>query len=196
MEAANRNADRLEKLVNGLLDISRLDTGMVVLERSEFLVLEAIKQVVSEMESEIESKGLDVTIGDGSGNAVVDADRGRVVQILANLLSNAIKYSPSGSKIIINATTDVDLDSLVRVSIRDEGSGIAAGDADRVFEKFYRADNSTTRSTAGTGLGLAITKALVELHGGIIWVESEQGDGSTFVFTLPKGLTVTEAAGI
>ena len=151
---------------------------------------------MSEMESEIESKGLEVRIGDGSGNAVVDADRGRVVQILANLLSNAIKYSPSGSPIYINATTDVDLDSLVRVSIRDEGPGIATGDADKVFEKFYRADNSTTRSTAGTGLGLAITKALVELHGGTIWVESEIGKGSTFIFTLPKGIKAMDAAGI
>ena len=195
LEAANRNADRLENLVNGLLDISRLDTGMVELERSEFRVLEAIQQVVSEMESEIEAKSVDVRIGDGSGNAIADADRGRVVQILANLLSNAIKYSPLGSPIYINATTDVDLDSVVRVSIRDEGPGIAAGEKDKVFEKFYRADNSTTRATAGTGLGLAITKALVELHGGKIWVESEQGDGSTFIFTLPKGLSVTEAAG-
>jgi len=196
LEAVNRNTVRLDRLVNDLLDISRLDTGMIGLERSEFPVLEAIRQVVSEMESEIETNRLDVRIGEDSSYAIIDADRGRVVQILANLLSNAIKYSPPGSAIHVDATTDVGLDSLVRVSIRDEGPGIAAGDADKVFEKFYRADNSTTRSTAGTGLGLAITRALVELHGGKIWVESEIGKGSTFIFTLPKGIQAMDAAGI
>ncbi|MCH7712504.1 MAG: PAS domain S-box protein, partial [Chloroflexi bacterium] len=196
LEAINRNTVRLERLVNDLLDVSRLDTAMVGLERSEFPVFEAIQQVVSEMQSEIETKGLDLKIGDASVDAVIDADRGRVVQILTNLLSNAIKYSPPGSTIDIEAETDVDMEPMVQVSIRDQGPGIAPGEAERLFEKYYRADNSTTRSTTGTGLGLAITKALVELHGGKIWVESEQGHGSTFIFTLPKGSTKTSAVSI
>lgn len=193
LDAVNRNTRRLEMLVDDLLDISRLDSGMIGLETSEFPVLAAIQQVVSEMQTEIEIKGLTIKIGDFSDKAVADADRSRVIQILANLLSNAIKYSPPGSPIYVDAKTDVDMESLIQVWIRDEGPGIEPRDAGRLFEKFYRVDNSTTRSMPGTGLGLAITKALVELHGGKIWAESELGKGSTFIFTLPKALTPTGA---
>ena len=187
LDAVSRNTHRLELLVDDLLDISRLDSGMIGLERSEFPVLDAIQQVVSEMQSEIEAKHLDVRFADDLEYAVADADKERVIQILANLLGNAVKYSPSGSPIYVDAKTDAGTNSLVRISIRDEGPGIDPRDADRLFEKFYRVDNSTTRSTRGTGLGLAITKALVELHSGTIWVESEVGKGSTFMFTLPSG---------
>ena len=180
-------------LVDDLLDISRLDSGMIGLERSEFSVLEAINQVVSEMQTEIESKGLEIMFDDHRDEAIADADRGRVIQILANLLSNAIKYSPQGSPIYVDAKMVDDADSFVQVSIRDEGPGIDPRDAVRLFEKFYRVDNSSTRSSPGTGLGLAITKALVELHGGNIWVESELGKGSKFIFTLPKVFTPTAA---
>lgn len=196
LDAVSRNTRRLEMLVDDLLDISRLDSGMIGLERSEFPVLDAIKQVVSEMQSEIEAKGLEVTFGDDWNDAVADADRGRVIQILANLLSNAVKYSPSGSPIYIGAKQDVGMVSFIQISIRDQGPGIDPRDAEKLFEKFYRLDNSTTRATQGTGLGLAITKALVELHGGQVWVESELGKGSTFLFTLPKAIAVTGRYGV
>ena len=190
LDAVGRNTRRLELLVDDLLDISRLDSSMIGLERSAFSVLEAFQQVVSEMQSEIEAKSLKVKFGDGLKTAVADADRDLVIQILANLLSNAIKYSPSGSPIYVDAKTNVDMASWLHVSIRDEGPGIDRSDAERLFEKFYRVDNSTTRDSQGTGLGLAITKALVDLHGGTIRVESKLGKGSSFLFTLPKATTV------
>ena len=118
--------------------------------------------------------------------APVWADRGRIVQILANLLSNAIKYSPSQTAIEIELTTPTTDGAFLQIDVRDRGPGILPDDLEKLFQKFYRVDSSNTRSTTGTGLGLAISKALVELHGGQIWVESEVGIGSTFSFTIPK----------
>ena len=139
------------------------------------------------MRSDFESKLLRVSSSGFRSDLMVRGDRPRVVQILANLVSNAVKYSPDESSIEINVYPVNGASEFLKVDVRDHGSGIPVEDIDKLFQKFYRIDNSTTRSTAGTGLGLAITKALVELHGGEIWVQSEAGEGSTFSFTLPIG---------
>ena len=117
----------------------------------------------------------------------VPGDRPRVVQIVANLLSNAVKYSPEQSLIEVDVDPVTEASEFLKVNVRDHGLGISEEDINKLFHRFYRIDNSTTRSTTGTGLGLAITKALVELHGGEIWVQSEIGKGSVFTFTLPIG---------
>ena len=98
-----------------------------------------------------------------------------MVQILANLLSNAVKYSPAESSIEIDVNPYKESSEFLRINVRNHGSGIPSEDSDKLFQKFYRVDNSSTRTTTGTGLGLAITKALVELHGSEIWVESDTG---------------------
>ena len=103
---------------------------------------------------------------------------------MTNLLSNAVKYTPAGSGIGIRIAGNGD--GLLKVSVEDHGPGISGPDMENLFQKFSRVDNSTTRSAAGSGLGLAISKALVELHGGEIWVESQLGQGSKFSFTIPK----------
>jgi signal transduction histidine kinase len=172
-------------LVNDLLIISGLNSGDVGLERSEFFVVEAIHQAVSKMQAEIDSKDLQILISGEPGNVVAHADRSRVIQIVGNLLDNAIKYSPRGTSIGIQMVPDPDR-HLVQINVSDEGPGVVAGDKDKLFQNFFRAYNSSTRSTAGTGLGLAIAKALVELQGGDIWVQSQPGEGSTFSFTLPQ----------
>ena len=110
----------------------------------------------------------------------VDADRGRIEQVLVNLLHNAIKFTPPGGSITVSASSD---DSGVRISVADTGVGIPADDLPRVFERFYKADKA--RSGGGTGLGLAIARHIVEAHGGRIWAESVEGRGATFIFTLP-----------
>lgn len=110
---------------------------------------------------------------------------------MANLLSNAIKYSPSNGAIEVAVATPDEGGHFAKVSVRDEGPGIAEADAVRIFERFYRVSrvsDSTTGVTTGTGLGLAITRALVELHGGEIWLESEVGSGIIFSFTLPVSI--------
>lgn len=192
LEAMRRNTDRLESLVNDLLDLSRLEGGMVTLEQSNFPLGDVVTEVLSEMRSDIESKNLKVSWSDNKSSILVRGDKSRVVQILANLLSNAVKYSPDESSIEIAAGLFDGGSELLRVDVRDHGWGIPDEDISKLFQKFYRVDNSTTRSTAGTGLGLAITKALVELHGGEIWVQSEAGEGSIFSFTLPIGSARSE----
>ena len=193
LDAVARNTNRLEKLVNDLLDISRLESGMVTIQPSVFDFKGVIDQVVDEMQPELEGYHLEINNLEHPSAVVVEADRDRILQVMTNLLSNAVKYAPAGSDIGIRI--DGNGDQLVKVSVEDSGPGISVLDIENVFQKFYRVDNSTTRSAAGTGLGLAISKALVELHGGKIWVESELGQGSTFSFTIPmeRGLSLEHA---
>ena len=189
LDAVRRNTDRLEKLIDDLLDISRLESGMVTIQPSVFDFREVLAQVVDDMQSELESHGLNINSPEYPSPVVVVADRDRILQVMTNLLSNAVKYAPAGSGIGIRLDEPGDGrdgDGLVKVSVEDHGPGISGPDVENLFQKFYRVDNSTTRSAPGTGLGLAISKALVELHGGNIWVESELGRGSTFSFTIPK----------
>ena len=185
LEAAERNTHRLERLVNDLLDISRMEAGRLTVDKTGFDLRQVVEQVLAEMRVDIETKEIDVSTKGMATAAPVWADQGRIAQILANLLNNAIKYSPPGKAVEIAIRPRSDDLQLVQLDVRDQGPGISVGDIQNLFQKFYRVDNSSTRSTVGIGLGLAISKALVELHGGDIWVESEVGKGSTFSFTLP-----------
>jgi signal transduction histidine kinase len=112
----------------------------------------------------------------------VHADTGKVRQVLINLLSNASKFTPDGGRIEVKAVRDGDC---CLVSVIDNGIGIEKEDQERIFEAFYQVDNPVTREQGGVGLGLTITKQIVEMHGGRIWVESDYGKGSKFMFTLP-----------
>jgi signal transduction histidine kinase len=116
-------------------------------------------------------------------SVLVWADRDKVTQVLMNLIGNAIKFTPSDGTIDVSTVND--RRGWVRVSIRDAGPGVPTSEQEKIFEKFYQATQNGGPKPKGTGLGLAISKALVELHGGKIWVESEPGRGSTFSFTLP-----------
>jgi signal transduction histidine kinase len=185
LDAMRRNTNRLESLINDLLDLSRLEGGMVALDRSAFYFGDVVTEVLGDMKSDVETRGLTVSLSDNKSEILVQGDRPRVVQILANLLSNAVKYSPTDSSIEVAVNPMNGTSEFLQVDVRDHGPGIPSEDRDKLFQKFYRIDNSSTRTTAGTGLGLAITKTLVELHGGEIWVESEAGEGSVFSFTLP-----------
>ena len=114
---------------------------------------------------------------------VVTVDERRIRQVIFNLLSNAVKFTPAGGAVDVTAAR---INGEVRVSVSDNGPGIAAEDHERIFEEFQQAA-AGVEQREGTGLGLALSKRLVELHGGRIWVDSELGRGSTFVFTLPAG---------
>ncbi len=120
---------------------------------------------------------------------VVPGDRDRLNQVFDNLLGNAIKFSPDGGEVIIRVR---DAGSVVETSITDTGIGIPSGELEKIFERFYQVDGSTTRRFGGTGLGLAIVKRIIEAHGGRVWAESELGRGSTFFFTLPKSVMSNE----
>ena len=110
-------------------------------------------------------------------------DEERLREVIGNLLSNAIKYSPQGGEIVVGGRADA---KEVRIWVSDQGIGIAPAEQSKIFEHFYRVDNASTRKTQGAGLGLFLVKAVIEAHGGRVWVDSQPGKGSQFNFTIPK----------
>jgi len=174
--------DRLNALVEDLLDLARLEAGRTPLnlERSE--IGDVVRHGVDRLRPQVERARLSLTVMVEEGLPAIDVDVKRIEQVLLNLVHNAIKFTPPGGEIAISVARD-GADVVVRV--RDTGVGIAPEELNRLFERFYKSDKA--RRSEGTGLGLAIAKHIVQLHGGDIAVESTQGEGSTFSFTLPIG---------
>ncbi len=182
LEVVKSNADRLSDLVADLLDLSRIETGRVVL-KSEPLELDVvIEDVVTSLRSLAEEYQVSVDTEIPIGLPSINADRDRVVQVLTNLVGNACRYTPAGGSIEISVRR---ADSMLQTDVTDTGIGIPSGQIDRLFERFERGDHDLVRQRPGTGLGLPIAKSIVEMHGGRIWVESKLDQGSTFSFTLP-----------
>jgi len=174
------NTERLIRLINDILDISKIEAGRLILKKATVPPAELVHQSIAAMQA---PAGVTVTaiVADPIPDVYVDPDR--ILQALLNLLSNAAKFAPSGTAVEVAVTRDGD--KFVRFSVTDHGSGIPPEQMNRLFRRFQQLDASTTRRTAGTDLGLAITKALVEEHGGRIDVTSAEGTGSTFSFTAP-----------
>ncbi|HWI52807.1 MAG TPA: response regulator [Symbiobacteriaceae bacterium] len=182
LSIAQNNTDRLIRLINDILDISRIEAGKMEIKRAPLSIADAIHRAVRELEGFANQRGIliEAELPDDLPRAVADYDR--LQQVLVNLLSNAIKFSEAHSQVAIWAGLE---DGMISVRVQDHGPGIPPDHLSQIFEKFHRVDNASTRKTGGTGLGLAICKAIVEEHGGRIWVDSEVGKGSTFSFTLP-----------
>ena len=175
-----RQAERLELLIREILDASHIDTGRVPLDLGPVRMLPLIDEVLNELEAQVE--GRDVVVDVLESLPAVMADEGKLRQVLVNLITNAIKYSPGGEPVIIEAAPASDT---VRVTVRDRGIGIKESDMGRLFKKFQRIADPSTRKVPGTGLGLYIVKGLIELQGGRMDVSSEYGKGSSFGFVLP-----------
>ncbi|RMF28194.1 MAG: response regulator, partial [Chloroflexi bacterium] len=176
------NADRLSDLVNDLLDIGRIDSGRIELERQAISVAGVVEQVMESLRRKAEEKGLRLRSQVAPDLPPVWGDSARIIQVLTNLVSNAYQYTPPGGEITVEAERQGEM---VLIRVRDTGIGIAPQDQEKIFDRFFRADHPLVQEIRGTGLGLSIVKSLVEMHGGEIWVESELGQGSTFSFTLP-----------
>lgn len=173
-------ADRLNQLIDNLLDASRIQAGGLKLEKEEVDLRDLIQKVVKGFR--VQTAAHKIVIDVPEDLPPVWGDRERIRQILSNLLSNAVKYSPKGGVIRVGAWAEGDY---VTVYVADQGIGIPEEEQARLFDKFYRVDSSLRRHTKGAGLGLYLAKALVEAHGGRIWVHSRPGEGATFFFTLP-----------
>ena len=171
----------LLSLINDVLDLSKVEAGQVELEVATFSLREALERGVVMVREPATKRGVAVALELAPDVDLVDGDERRFRQVVFNLLSNAVKFTPEGGSIVV-ASAQVDGD--MQVSVTDTGPGIAAEDRERIFEEFQQTDVGL-QQREGTGLGLALSKRLVELHGGRIWVESELGHGSRFVFTLP-----------
>jgi signal transduction histidine kinase len=182
LSIVKRNTDRLVKLLDSLLDLSRIESGTVELHPTAVEIMVVIAEVVGLLRPQIEAKSQQLTVNQADALPRVQGDAERIRQILINLLSNAHKYTPHGGQIVITAQG---LDGWIQIDVRDTGVGLSADEQAQVFNKFFRAQQPATQEVGGTGLGLAITRLLVELHGGRISVVSAPGQGSTFRFTLP-----------
>ncbi len=185
------NTDRLVKLINDLLDLSRIEAGRIELHRQALDLSRLIRLVTETMHPQLHAKQQELILDIPPDLPSVWGDHDRVIQILTNLVSNAHKYTPAAGKITIAAHTASD--NWVRVDVTDTGIGLSEEDQTHLFSRFFRAQNRATQDIPGTGLGLAITRSLVELHGGKVWVESTPGQGSTFSFTLPIAPTAATA---
>lgn len=189
MGIALRNAERLIRITNDILDLERINSGIMTLEPKD-CALDSLMQRACEMVDGM-ARELDVKLEPHPSAEQVWADADRVVQILTNLLSNAIKFSPPGARVSIEATRQEDL-VLLRVS--DDGPGIPEEVQPTLFKYFQHVDSTDAREHGGAGLGLAICRLLVEQHGGQIWVESAPGQGSTFYFTLPTKAAIAPSS--
>ena len=186
LTAISKSSDILLHIINDILDLSKIEAGKLELESIDFSLTDAIKQVGDTLSYKAEEKGLQlITHIDDSIDDVVVGDPYRLNQVLINLGGNAIKFTAKGSvEIVVNKVSEADGKLSLRFSVTDTGMGIPAHKLQTLFESFTQANSSDTRKFGGTGLGLSISKQLVELQGGNIVVESREGSGSTFSFTI------------
>jgi two-component system, OmpR family, sensor histidine kinase KdpD len=189
-ETIESSADRLSRLVNNLLDLSRLEAGVAEPEKQWYPIENVIATVLDRLDLAGRTREYHIEVQAPDDLPLVPVDHAQIEQVLTNLVENALKYSPSGSTIRIQAEALGTPPSELEVRVADQGIGIASNELQAIFDKFYRVQQvrlpwANNRPPSGTGLGLAICAAIISEHGGRIWAESQPGKGSTFIFTLP-----------
>ncbi|MBI5194308.1 MAG: PAS domain S-box protein [Nitrospirae bacterium] len=183
-----RNIERLSKFINDLLDMDKIESGKLSVHQAAMDIRAVVNDVVQSLSPWASHQGIELTVVSPESLPSVYADSDRVVQILTNLVGNAVKFTGRGGRVSINVSNvklKEEMNKFLKVSVIDNGRGIAIEDIDRIFEKFEQAGNKDSTDIKGSGLGLSIVKSLVEIHGGKIWVESQLGIGSKFTFSLP-----------
>lgn len=175
-------SQRLERLINDLLDLSMLEAEQVELHFKSVDMREVIDRVISVLHQLATKENIGIETDYEENLPLVFVDEDRMKQVLLNLIHNAVKYSPEGSNVIIEVSK---MEREIQVSITDQGTGIPQNHLDRIFERFYRVEKDKTGKTGGRGLGLSIARHIVEIHGGTIGATSRPGNGSTFRFTIP-----------
>jgi len=207
LEMAFRNAQQLLRLINQLLDLSRLEAGRMELRAVQGNIVPLLKSLTYTFESLALKKRINLRFQTTAEDIKLYHEPEKIEKIMHNLLSNAFKFTPEGGSVLVNVRVANDFglanadfgdqqgksairnpQSAIEISVRDTGIGIPKEHLPHVFDRFYQVDSSTTREHEGTGIGLALTKELVELHGGEISVESEEGFGTTFAVRLPLGV--------
>ena len=191
------NLTRLNSLINDLLDMSKLEAGKFTLNPSTFDFRGAVNEVKTSLLIWAREKEISFHMGLPDKPLLVTADRDRLIQVLVNLVGNALKFTPKKGKVKISAQflegkEGVCVEKCLEASVEDSGIGIDSKDFKRIFNKFEQATLVSPLGVGGTGLGLAISKEIIALHGGDIWVESEKGKGSKFIFVIPKELKKSE----
>jgi two-component system phosphate regulon sensor histidine kinase PhoR len=195
----------LAQMVNELLDLSRIEQGKAALDVEDVAIAPIAAETIERLRLFAERQGIALVNDVPAGLPAIRADPERIGQVLMNLLHNAVKFSGPGGTVTVSAAEGRpdgaqtggggSAPAVVHVRVRDEGVGIPAAEIGRVFERFYKVDRARVRGKGGTGLGLAIARHIVEGHGGRIWVESDEGAGSTFTFTIPLAAARREPHG-
>ena len=190
LQIALNNCERLVRIINDILDVSKIESGNMILRRKPAHVAELVRQSVEVVANPARSGGVGIAVSVPANIRPVMVDPDRIVQALVNLLSNAVKFAPANSTVTISVSSS---EQMITIAVSDQGEGIAPENLNRLFRKCQPVDSSSSRRKGGTGLGLSITKALVEQHGGRIFVDSDLGKGTRFSITLPAA-TAEEAA--
>lgn len=175
----NNQVKKMSTLINGFLNVSRLETGKITLDRSQFDLSELLKEVVYEMS--LLNPSHKIVLEDAEP-VMVTADREKIGSVISNLLTNGVKYSRRGNKVAVSCRP---LHGEVVVSVKDEGIGINPEEMERLFDRFYRVESVDNKHISGFGIGLYLSAEIIKIHQGRIWVESESGKGSEFLFSLP-----------
>jgi PAS domain S-box-containing protein len=179
MKRANLQVRRMTGMINGFLNISRLEAGKMSIERQVFDIGDLLREIADETNMLISTHTISVT---GPEKVKVNADPDKISSVISNLLSNAVKYSPKGKPVKIDYGVS---GKIVIVRVKDRGIGIKPQDIEKVFDRYYRVETSRSQHISGFGIGLYLSAEIVKRHHGKIWVESKKGTGSTFYFTLP-----------
>ena len=186
LDVIQSESNRMIRMIANLLDLSKMDGGQITLQTDyvdlKRIINHILDRLVFTLESDSNAGNYNFVREFTTRDIYVDIDQDRMTQVIDNILNNAVKYSPDGGTITVKIE---DNHRSVIVRITDEGLGISKQDAEKLFDRFYRVDKARSREQGGSGLGLAISKEVIELHGGSIWVDSVEGEGSTFNFELP-----------
>ncbi len=178
-----RNIDRQTRMVSDLLDISRIESGKIRFNPEITDLYEIVNLSVKNVDSLSKEKDIAIHVNLPQGLPSVRTDKDKLIQVFVNLLNNSIKFTPQGGNIEVSS---VEFDDFLEMRIKDTGIGIAPDHLDKIFDKFYQIDSTSTRKAGGSGLGLAITKSIIEGQGGTIRIESTPHVETTFIFTLGK----------
>lgn len=182
LEAAFEDCERLNDLVNDLLDLSKIESGKIKMEFDKTNVKKVIETTMKPFTPQAEDKGVKLVRGEVAENTYAWADPNKISWVISNLIGNALRYTPEDGSIEVGSFLE---GRQIKIYVEDTGVGIAEEYHDKIFDKFVRASNNQDENS-GTGLGLAISKEIIEAHNGQIWVEGKEGKGSKFVFTLPR----------
>lgn len=181
LKSCHEEIMRINRMVKDLERLARFEGEALDLNKTRFGIMELVKQIVLNFEPEFENKGVKIWVAGDEG--MINADRDKFSQVIINLISNALKFTQKGGEVGINVEFTP---GVVKIRVKDNGTGIASEDLPHIFERFYRADKSRNRLTGGSGIGLTVAKAIMEAHGGSITVDSNVGVGTEFVVTLMR----------
>jgi signal transduction histidine kinase len=191
MHMIKQNSYRLVRLINNLIDITKIDAGYFHVDLKNWDIVKVVEDICISVAKYIEHRDIELTFDTEVEEKVIACDPDKVERIILNLLSNAVKFTPKGGHIYVNI---YEKNHKVIIRVKDTGIGIPIEKKESVFEKFVQVDKTSTRNREGSGIGLSIVKSLVELHNGNIYLKSEPGAGSEFIIEIPD--TIVEEEGI